>query len=277
MDSNQHKDLRNEKHIFVFGVCGRSSTTAFQRICNSSNEICIWGEPWGIDGKFLELINHLHWRNDIFEKEKENHLEYRIFKQCFENNKHDRFYPNAIKPLDKEIEIIKNIFVSILTPEDTNIRRFGYKDITLANENLLNLLLQIFPRAYFVFLFRNPLRQWPSIKQMGCFPYSNDLGNFLNHYKYLSELQIEYHTQNTNSIFVESDSIRNSKILGQVFEKLDINHYDEELLQNNVSTVGSVPLDENDRQVIEESFAMQNYHKMNTFSQMAVSAQKFQL
>lgn len=43
--TSYYDEIRNSAHIFIFGVCGRSSTTAMQRLLNSTGQICIWGEP----------------------------------------------------------------------------------------------------------------------------------------------------------------------------------------------------------------------------------------
>ena len=46
-----YESVKHERHVFIRAVCGRSSSTALQRLLNSTNEICIFGEPWGsVDG-----------------------------------------------------------------------------------------------------------------------------------------------------------------------------------------------------------------------------------
>jgi hypothetical protein len=62
-DPLSYEAIRDQKHVFVFGVWGRTSTTALQRIMNSTRGICIWGEPGQfLVDNFMEAYLQIHAR-----------------------------------------------------------------------------------------------------------------------------------------------------------------------------------------------------------------------
>ena len=86
-----YRKVRHQKHVFIFSVMGRASSTAFQRILNSSGEICIFGETKGSMARLLEAyatVEHdwhrkFHWNAFIAMKDalkNQPHLDNAILK-----------------------------------------------------------------------------------------------------------------------------------------------------------------------------------------------------
>ena len=86
-----YEQTKNNQHIFIFSVLGRTSSTALQRILNSSNQICISGEPKGIVDGQLKLISKLEERQKKFVSSSNERL-----KASFKANKHNLPYPHAL-------------------------------------------------------------------------------------------------------------------------------------------------------------------------------------
>lgn len=255
-----YNKIRNKRHIFIYSVCGRTASTAFQRILNSSNEICIYGEPHYIPDKILDLIDHMKKRNKIGKL----NGEYRKLKECFKKNKHDRWYANAIKNFDYSIELIASIFSDIFKPI-IDVDRFGFKEIRILSINTLKGLKELFPNSYILFLFRDPLKQWPSVKRSLARLYSYSLDGFLKEYKRISDIFLKFGGNNNNNFFIENTYLNNIEKVVKLLRFLKISKIDKSIVYLKIkSREGELGL--NEKEKILTSDAYDNYLKLSELS-----------
>lgn len=140
--------------IFILST-RRSGTTLIQRILNSHEKITIWGEHGG----FLKPISKAY--AEFYDKP--------VMKNLVNS---DRGAENLIGKLtvDKPIfwhnslneEVLKKSFKafikSLFTEKVPQEVRWGFKEVRYGiNDNVMRLLSELFPKAQFVFIFRNPI------------------------------------------------------------------------------------------------------------------------
>ncbi len=247
-------DFRSGKHVFIFGVWGRTSTTAIQRILNSSGEICIWGEPGDyLVDDYLVLLNRLINKNTRSDPERK-----RILSHSFKNNDHSINYAMAFPDLQPSIDFLWSSFQSML-PSIQNIKRIGFKDISVRNIETLDLISSIFLNSTIVYLFRNPEKQWVSVKEMAWERTSN-LENFLHEYERLAKIYLT-----RGGIFMESSSLYNKECVIRLCTQLELSGFDQSLLGDGVySAPRKQPLIESEVNIIKNSKALQLYHEMKS-------------
>ena len=106
-------EINQAKHVFVYAVCGRSSSTALQRILNSSNEIFMFGEYHLTIEKLVDCYFHLA---EIDHQKQRNELTRLI--NCFEQNQHTAFYANATYDMSLLQQLIKEEIFKLSTVPD---------------------------------------------------------------------------------------------------------------------------------------------------------------
>lgn len=257
---NNYPLIQNE-HVFIFGVCARSSSTALQRILNSSNELCVWGEQHYLIDDILVLIEKItHFINDpIVQKD------FGIFQKCIEMKDHEwpyHPYMHAMGNLDNlKVTLIKGI-MDQFHPLG-NLERFGFKDIRIRDKNTLTSLINLFPNCKFIFLFRNPLDQWPSVNYYKWWNYSNEITDFLEEYQRISQIFLEYSYRN-NSIFIENINFDNPRVMSLLMKFLKIKGINPKLVTAKYKTheLKDHELTSTMRSTIMEHMAYKNYLKM---------------
>lgn len=257
-----YQDIKYEQHLFIYGINGRSSSTALQRILNSSGEICIWGEAWGIDQPFLDFIERIEdKKRDFDERLPKDH--YELLKDSFKSGKHDKFYPNAFNDLSRSIECIKNGFVEMIKPVN-DVKRLGYKEIRVQKPSNLNTLINLFPNCKILFLFRDPRKQWVSVRDSGWFGFSNDLKKFNDEYKRISKAYIEvFEAHPNNCIFLENRTLYSKEKVDNLAALVNLNSYDESLINKVVSSKSKHGLDKNEEGMINAT-SSKDYEKLLT-------------
>ena len=228
-----YEKIKNEQHVFIYCVAGRSSSTAFQRIINSSNKVWVWGERHGMVDDTVELINHMKtYRDNDFVKASLTHMY-----DSFTSNKHLSFYPNAIGNLDSTINIINSSLSNMLKPWAPALKRFGFKDIEVKNIHTLEYLKEIFPQSFFLYCFRNPLTQWPSVHKLeDWWPYGKEVQAFLDEYYRLSNIYLDFASK-TGNIFIENNDLKNEDKVKKIIHHLNIPKIDYSLINVTVSSV----------------------------------------
>lgn len=246
--SSWFQNVKNNKHIFIYSVCGRSRSTFLQRIINSSNQAFILGEHhylidtlcnsiWtmmlinkalGINYEGINLPNY-SWMRHIKNSNKNLHL-------AVAENSHDKWYPNAMGEMTNSVKLVSIAIGELLRPFIDGCDRFGFKEIRLNDINVLNVLKWIFPNAIFVFVFRRPDEQWASISQFsGHFDYSHSLRKFSDEYKRLATFYIDFHNQNPHScLFVNEKTLLNLDSLEAMLKQIDIDSFQKTLLKEKV-------------------------------------------
>ena len=127
----------------------------------------------------------------------------------------------------------------------------------------LENLKKFFPNCYFVFLFRNPIKQWGSVGYLKSFwQYSQKLSYFLEEYSRLAQIYLSVSWGNT--FFLENESLRNEEKVNQAMSILGINSFDQSLLERTISTTNKHKVNLIDQLRIRASTAYQLYEKMQS-------------
>jgi hypothetical protein len=235
------QNIRENKHIFVYSVCGRSRSTFLQRLLNSSGDVLILGEHhyiiddicrviWamllvnkslGIDDSTIDVPTY-PWMTYV-KKSHDNLCE------ALESNSHQNaWYPNAMTAMTLPLQSLLLTVALIFKPLLEDCPRFGLKEIRLSNIKTLHMLKWIFPNSLFVFVYRQPSEQWVSINNfLGKFEYSSSAKQFSKEYVRLSQAFREFHESHPDSSFFVSDkTLLDEASLKQIFEKIEINQFD---------------------------------------------------
>ncbi len=264
--SISYQKIKNEPHIFIYSVYGRTSSTALQRFINSSNEICIFGEPesMGINNLFLNAIHKLEkdMDRDQYRKKLE---ELELLKNCYRKNKHKLFYPNAINDLSETVEKLKDLYCNAYKPP-IPVKRIGFKEITVPNENDITRLHEFFPKSHILFIFRDPVEQFRSVNKCKYFPYSNDVNHFLKEYERISNIYLQHNTKHNNQNFIENIRLYSINDLDKLFKHIEISGFDETLIGKKVNSTSDHELSDEILETIETSKAKENYLRMKIIS-----------
>lgn len=226
-----HRQIRDKKHVFVYSVCGRTSSTFLQRVLNSSNEICLYGEPHLIPDHIINTIQAMaYWDEKAKAKG-----QFEKFKECFEKNRHDLWYANATRDLEPSMEMAAAILSDMFRPVNA-VDRFGYKDIRLLDIKTLLGLRVLYPNSIILFLFRDPVRQWDSVKAYMPGDYSNDLNVFMSEFKRISDIYLQFSNAFSNPFFIEDSALRDRDTLSDLLRFLTISSFDENLMKVTVNS-----------------------------------------
>jgi hypothetical protein len=264
-----YESVKNQQHVFLYSVAGRSSSTALQRIINSSNKVWLWGEPHGIIDDAISQINNMKKLRDTdFVKASLIHMY-----NSYDTNKHIYFYPNAIGNIDTTIDLINSSISNILKPWAIRLKRFGFKDIGVKEIQTLEHLKEIFPKSFFIFCFRNPLEQWCSVSKLQHFwSYAKDLQAFLDEYSRISTIYMEFAKKNDVELFIENADLKNYAKIKKIIHRINIPKIDKTLINLTVSSmVNRHNLAEREKKVILSSKAYNNYLKMKDLSDLFYS------
>lgn len=247
------RELREQRHVFVFAVNGRSSSTALVRILNSSHDICVWGEPgeYIIDDS-MELIARLTKKNErpAFQERK------KLIHQAYAERNHTIGHAMAFPELAPAISKLVAGFAAMFTPA-IDVKRFGFKELKIRSDETLKTLRSLFPNAEFIFLFRDPATQWPSVKNMK-WKRVDTLDKFLQQNAWLAELY-EAH----GGMFIENTSLRDKEKVRKFVKWLGLSEIDESLIGDGVFAMKNKdPLTEEEVAKIEASDANAAYKRM---------------
>jgi hypothetical protein len=254
--------IKNNQHVFIYAVAGRSSSTAFQRIINSANTVWVWGEQHGIIEHMVSLINLLREKEETPSVKTSLNEMYHSYKE----NKHVSFYPNAIGNLDTTIDVLNGSISNLLKPWAPKLKRFGFKEIR-TNMETLDYLRDTFEKSLFIFCFRDPIKQWPSVRASRFWPYSKELNAFLDEYYKLSNIYMEFAAKNNINAFVENIDLRDLSKIKTIISYLNIPQIDSSLIYVTVSSFNGNSVTDEEKTVILNSKAHKNYLQMKSISQ----------
>lgn len=222
-------DITQSKNIFIYGVCGRSSSTALQRILNSSDEIFLFGEHHLAIEKLVDCYFHL---SEI--DHETNAQELVKLLECFQSKRHTSFYANATNDMQFLKEEIRNIIIQLLQPP-RGYTKTGYKEIGTTSPTSLLRLQKFFPNSYFIFIFRDPLKQWGSVGFLKSFwDYSKTLNAFLKEYVRIANIYLK--TSLKNAFFVENTALRDEKKVRQILKVVELKNFDSSLSYKTISS-----------------------------------------
>jgi hypothetical protein len=256
--------IKNEQHIFIYCVAGRSSSTAFQRIINSSNIVWIWGEQHGIIEEIVTLITLMK----TYQASSDVRSSLAGMYKSYKDNNHIDFYPNAIGNLDTTLVVLYSSMSNLLKPWVSSVRRFGFKDIGINDIKTLWYLKEIFPKSSTIFCFRNPLTQWPSVNAADWWSYCKDVKSFLDEYYRISNIYLNFASKISVPVFIENTDLRDVNKIEYIIGYLNIPKIDTTLLTGTVGSANVSFLSEQDEKVILNSNAYKNYLTMKDMSRV---------
>lgn len=256
-----YNELKSQEHVFIYSVCGRASSTALQRILNSSHEVCILGESRGTANLLLETIHKINEKNNSQSWKKAKGNQFSTFTQSFANHKHNTFYPNAFRDLDDLEYLHLASFMDLIRPLG-EISRVGFKEIMIDSIIPLKTLKRIFPQSRFLFIFRHPKDQWNSIKVKGWWEYSSSVEEFLAQYLFMSSLYMEFIGTHNDCICLENTNLYNLDFVEKLTAKLHISSFDRNLIADNVNATSKHVVTEQEQEMIENSEAFSNYLRL---------------
>ena len=160
------------KPIFLLGAVWRSGTTLAQRLICSTNEVLLWGEPYG-DAGFITgmarsasgLLRPDWLAEGHFPQRSKNDLTEKVFARP-----QDYWIANLYPEPHAIRQSFRNMLDAMLQQpaKDRDKQRFGLKEIRLDGLGA-QFLHWIYPDARFVILVRNPWNAWKSYKGAGWF------------------------------------------------------------------------------------------------------------
>lgn len=244
---------RDAEHVFLFGVCGRSSTTALMRMLNSTQALCMWGEPGDhVVDDLLHVITALRKKND----NPDFHLRKEILQRAFRENDHKVSYAMAFPEQGPALARLEQAFIDMFRPV-IDVRRFGFKEITVRSIETLENLRTMFPAAAMVYVFRDPRTQWPSVEKMR-WDHVATLDLFLGEYERLATIYMKF-----GGWFIETTALRDKARIARLASHLHLPAIDERLVNDGVFAMrDKKPLADDVRQAIERSPAFACYEQM---------------
>jgi glycosyltransferase involved in cell wall biosynthesis len=269
---NSQGDKRAQPHVFAYSPCGRSSSTALQRVLNSSGQIRVYGETHGAVDTYLKLIGQVgSLQRGVRNLRIVPHMakERQKLEQSFASGRHDAWYPNAMADWSQSNDLLTQSFDKLF-PVHPDSGRFGFKEISVTDLQVLLDLSSHYHNAYMIFLFRNPIEQWQSIRSFGSekyWPYANDLGAFTKEYQRLSEIYMQLHKlRPARTVFFENTQLREREQVKSLFEYLRLSRCDFNLLGDDVGTSNPDPASEDTISTIMSSPGWMAYQGMQKLS-----------
>jgi hypothetical protein len=187
----------------------------------------------------------------------------------YKDNKHDEFYPNAVGNLQSSIELINCTISNFLKPWAPKVKRFGFKDIDPVYIQTLEYLKETYPQSIFIFCFRNPLTQWPSVFKLD-WPISRtkEVNAFLKLYNDMAKTYIEFARKHGINAFIENNDIRDESKINHIINYLNIPKIDSSLINSNIGSFENQKeeLTTLEKDIIINSEAYINYFEMQKIS-----------
>lgn len=144
--------------VFVFSAGWRSGSTLLQRVLMSSGEIMVWGEPYSRANLTATLLSQFRsftvdWPRDYF------------FADAFSDELSEEWVANIYPSVADLIETHRLFFLNLFErPARAQGRpRWGFKEARLGTDHARYLKF-LFPKARFIFLYRNPYSAYKSFR-----------------------------------------------------------------------------------------------------------------
>lgn len=150
----------NENPVFIFSAGWRSGSTLLQRLVMSKAEILIWGEPYDYCGLIQALADTTRSFTGDWPPEDYYYSHYNGAKP---EKLTGHFIANLFPPPDDFRRGQRALFDRMFAEpaKRLGIKRWGIKEVRLGIEHAL-YLRWLYPKASFLFLYRNPLDAYRS-------------------------------------------------------------------------------------------------------------------
>lgn len=223
-EPQSYEALKHNRHVFVFGVWGRTSTTAFQRIMNSTRGLCVWGEPgeYLVDNfmdAYLQLVRRME---DPVTGDR-----IQMLPDAFRRNDYSVNPAMALGDWTSGTRHLEQAFVDLLLPA-IPVQRLSFKEIRVRSHRTFDGLRRMFPNCQFVHLFRDPLAQWPSVQTMP-WKESQSVELFIERVEELGNLYLKY-----DGVFVEDKHLGSRPHLDRLTQHLGVSNYSPDLIGDGV-------------------------------------------
>jgi Sulfotransferase family len=146
--------------IFIFSAGWRSGSTLLQRLIMSSGKVIIWGEPYSYSG----LIDHLSAPlKAITDKYPRSNWLIGNRNKTNPSDLADKWvanlYPDINYLHESHLNFLRNLFER--SARENGLERWGIKEVRLTIDHAI-YLNWLFPKAKFIFLYRNPYKAYQS-------------------------------------------------------------------------------------------------------------------
>lgn len=260
---DQYEKVKDLQHIFIYSVWGRTGSTALQRILNSSKKVVIYGEPHYIIDLILETIYKLN-NETLFG------THYQLLEEAVRSGRHDKFYANALgNRVNTQKTLAEAVATLLKTPPQAETQRCGYKEIRIKDIQILEYLKKLFPNSIILFVFREPADQWGSILQtINWWKYEiPNLKVFLQEYKRISDIYIEFAQKNNTSYFIRNSQLKSLENIAKLIELCNLKSFDKNLVDDKLTKTPNYSLSKEQEDKIYNSPAYKNYLKMKKISE----------
>lgn len=241
MDQDLIRQIRQNRHVFVFSVCGRASSTALQRILNSSGEICLWGEPWVI----LEAFRHYLFVDNLLDNEvvKLQKDGLAMLQASLEDGQHTRFYANAFPDWKPYRDHLADLVTGQLLPPGGEVSpetKFGFKEIKGESVQHLRGIRRMFPNSRFIFLFRDPREQWVSVKKLKYHHYARRVMDFAAAYHKQCRIYEQFRREDENCLLIQNTALFDEQKAAAIIRWAGLTKFDQSLVGKQVHTAGKM-------------------------------------
>jgi hypothetical protein len=154
--------------------------------------------------------------------------------RAFAKGKHDLDYAMAFRDVSEPVRLMRCALTSLFRPV-IPVERMGFKEICVRGKQTLDGLNQLFPKADFIFLFRDPRTQWPSVK-LRDWEQSKDIEIFLKQYQNLAKIYMDFSDK-----FVEDKAIKANSVWEKLLKHLDLSSIDSTLIDDKLRATKNAP------------------------------------
>ncbi len=145
--------------IFIFAAGWRSGSTLLQRLITSSGEVMIWGEPYSHNYLIQSLAEPLKGFTEVYPRNSWFLSPEQYRKDYLTQNFTANLYPDISHLLESHRSFWENLFA--VPSQEIGFSRWGIKEVRLGVDSAF-YLRWLFPKAKFLFLYRNPYDAYAS-------------------------------------------------------------------------------------------------------------------
>lgn len=163
----EHEETDTEQPIFILSAGWRSGSTLLQRMVISGGDALIWGEPYA----YADYVGKLAESIRIFRQDFPPNQCFLDFIEETEGGKAHEKWIAHMYPHPNALRLAHRHFFTTMLAEPAYQRgysRWGLKDCHHGIEHAL-YLKWLFPRAKFLFIYRNPYDAYRSFRQFGAY------------------------------------------------------------------------------------------------------------
>ena len=227
----------NEEPVFIFSAGWRAGSTLLQRLVVSSNQVVVWGEPLGEAGLLPRLAYSFsaissEWPGDIWSSSQGDLY-----------NLSNQWIANLTPPYEHLWKANRNLILTWLrdpAQKEFGISRWGLKEVRLTIDHA-HYLKWLFPKAKFLFIYRNPLlayRSWKRNNWPGKFTAYHSYSPiiFARHWRLLVEGYLSGYKDVNGMLISFEDLVAGNISLKDIEEHIGVDNLSSEVLDNKIDS-----------------------------------------